>query len=71
MQDSGWKLSGGDIEYQWTEGNLIIPEQLVEILCDESPDMDGDQQDEGIFDEGVEMTNMLDEVYEIKTDEED
>ena len=71
MQDSGWKLSGGDIEYQWTEGNLIVPHQLVEILCDESPDMDDDQQDESIVDKRAEMTNMLDEVFENESDEED
>ena len=32
--------------------------------------MDDDQQDESIVDEGVEMTNMLDEVFENESDEE-
>ena len=71
IQDSGWKLSRGDIEYQWTKEKLIVPQQLVEILCSQNPDMDDDQQDESIVDEGVEMTNMLDEVFENESDEED
>ena len=33
--------------------------------------MDDDPQDESIVDEGVEMTNMLDEVFENESDEED
>ena len=30
IQDSGWKLSDGAIEYEWTKGNLIVPEHLIE-----------------------------------------
>ena len=71
IQDSGWKLSGDDIEYQWTKEILIVPQQLVEIMCSQNPDMDDDQQDESIVDEGVEMTNMLDEVFENESGEED
>ena len=71
IQDSVWKLSGDDIEYQWKKENLIVPQQLVEILYSQSPDMDDAQQDESIVDEGVEMTNMLDEVFENASDEED
>ena len=70
IQDSGWKLSGGEIEYEWTKGNLIVPEQLVEILCDQNVDVDDDQQDESNVDEGVEITNMLDEVFNHESDEE-
>ena len=68
--DSGWKLIRGDIEYEWTKRNLFVPEQLVEILCDQNVDVDDDQQVESNVDEGVEMTNMLDEVFGNESDEE-
>ena len=58
IQDSGWKLSGRDIEYECTKVNLIIPEQLVKMLCDQNVDVDDNQQNESNVDEGVEMTNM-------------
>ena len=71
IQDRGLKLSERDIEYQWTKENLIVPQQLVEILCSQNTDMGDDQQDESIVGEGEEMTNMLDEVFENESDEED
>ena len=57
VEDSGWKLSGGTIEYEWTKGNLIVPNQLIEILFDQYPGVDDDQQDKSNIDHGVEITN--------------
>ena len=71
IQDSGWKLSGDDIEYQWTKENSIVHQQLVNILCGQNPDVDDDRQDDSIVDEGVEMTNTLDEVFDNESDEND
>ena len=68
IQDSGWKVNGDQIEYEWTKGNLIVPEQLVEILCNRTAAYeDDDHQDDNAV-EGTELTNMLDEVFEVESD---
>ena len=28
--------NGEQIEFDWVKGNLIIPEQLIEILCEQN-----------------------------------
>ena len=60
-----------EIEYDWVKGNLIVPEQLIDILCEQNVEGDADQDsdDDGDGDEGVEMTNMVDEVFEDESDE--
>ena len=69
IQDSGWKVNGDQIEYIWTKGNLIVPEQLVEILCNQTAaDEDVNHQDDNTVYEGIELTNMLDEVFEDQSD---
>ena len=69
IQDSGWKVNGDQIEYEWTKGNLIVPEQLVVILCNQiAADEDDDHQDDNTVDEGIELANMLHEVFEDESD---
>ena len=48
----------------WVKGNLIVPKQLIDILCEENVEGDADQDranNDGDDKEGVEMTNMADE----------
>ena len=56
-------------EYNWVKGNLI-PEQLIDILCEQYVEgvhiRDNDDCDDN---EGVEMTNMVDKVFENESDE--
>ena len=64
----------GGTEYDWVKGNLIVPEQLIDILCEQNVEGDADQNrddydDDDDDDEGVEMTNMVDEVFEDESDE--
>ena len=33
LDKSGWKISGEEIDHDWVKGNLVIPEQLIDILC--------------------------------------
>ena len=40
LNKSGWKIYGEEFEYDWVKGNLIIPEQLIDIL--------GEQNVEGV-----------------------
>ena len=66
------KTNEEEIEYDWVNGNLIIPEQLINMLCEQNVEGDADQDrdnDVGDEDEGVEMTNMVDEVFEDESDE--
>ena len=32
IEESGWKIHGEEINYDWVKGDLIVPEQLVDIL---------------------------------------
>ena len=46
---------------------LIVPEQLIDILCERNVEADAYQDmgnDDGDDDEDVEMTNIVDEVFE-------
>ena len=62
--------NGEEIEYDWVKGNLILPEQLIDILCEQNVEGDADQdRDDDDDDQGVEMTNMVDEVFEDESDE--
>ena len=57
-----------EIEYDWVKGNLNVPEQLINILCEQNVNGDVDQDrndDEGV----VDMTNMVDKVFEDESDE--
>ena len=62
----------GGTEYDWVKGNLIVPEQIIDILCEQNVEGDADQDrddyDDDDDDEGVEMTNMVDEVFESDED---
>ena len=66
-------MNGEEIEYDWVKGNLIVPELLTDILCEQNvkgdADQDRDNNDGDDDDEGVEMTNMVDEVFEDESDE--
>ena len=72
---SGRKINVEEIEYDWVKGNLNVPEQLINILCEQNVDGDADQDtdDDGVDeddDEGVvDMTNMVDKVFEDESDE--
>ena len=45
--------------------NLLVPEQLINILDEPNVEGGADQdRNNGNDDEGVEMTNMVDEVFE-------
>ena len=35
IEESGWEIHGEEINYDWVKGDLIVPEQLVDILCDQ------------------------------------
>ena len=46
------------------KGNLILPEQFINMLCEQNVEEDADQDrdnDDGDTHEDVEMTNMVDE----------
>ena len=71
LDKSGRKINGEEIEYDWLKGDLIVPEQFINILCEQNVEGDADQDrddDDGGDDDGVEMTNMLDEVFEDESD---
>ena len=36
LDKSGLKINGEEIEYDWVKGNLIVPEQLIDILCEQN-----------------------------------
>ena len=64
--------NGEEIEYNCVKGNLIISEQLVNILCEQNVEVNADQDrdnGDGDDDEGVEMTDMVDNVFEDESDE--
>ena len=60
IKESGWKVSGETIEYDWVKGDLIVPEQLVDIQCDQI--LDDDTQEE------PEFANLENEVFENDSD---
>ena len=50
--------------------NLIAPAQLIDILCDQNNNGEADHDlDDDDNEEGVELTNMADEVFEDESDE--
>ena len=59
---------GEEIKYAWVKGDLIVPAQLIDSLFDQNNDGKADQ-DLDDDDEGVELTNMVDEVFEGESDE--
>ena len=70
MEESGCKISGEEIHYDWVKGDLIVPEQLVDILCDENLENDT-QEDDSSVNEEPEFANMEDEVFENDSDGDD
>ena len=59
-----WKINGKEIEKLWVKENLIVLEQFIEILGGQNVDGGADQdRNDGDDYEGVEMTNMVDEVF--------
>ena len=72
MDKTVWKIDGKEIEYHWVKENWIVPRQLIDILGEQNVDRGADQDrddDDGYYDEGVEMTNMVDEVFIEESDE--
>ena len=52
--------------------NLIVPEELIDILCERNVDWNVYQDrdvDDGDNDEGVEMKKMVDKVFEDESNE--
>ena len=71
LDKGGREIHGEEIEHGLVKGNLIIHEQLIDIFCERTVEGDADQYrdaDDG-DDEGFEMTNMVDEVFEDESDE--
>ena len=63
LDKSGWKINWEEMEFDRVKRNLNRPEQLIDILCEQNVERDADQdRNDGDDDEGVEMTNMVDEV---------
>ena len=63
------EINGKEIDYLWVKENLIVPKQFINILGEQNVDGDGDQdRNDCINDEGVEMTFMVDEVFEDESD---
>ena len=50
------------------ERKLIIPEQLIDITGEQNVEGGADQDRGNDDDEGVEITKMIDEVFEDETD---
>lgn len=71
LDKSGWKINGEEIEYDWVKGNLIVPEQVINILCEQNfeGDADQDRDDDDDDDQGVDITNMVDKVFADESDE--
>ena len=70
IEESGWKIHGEEINYDWVKGDLIVPEQFVDILCDQNL-KDDTQEDDSTVDEEPEFANLEDEVFENDSDEDD
>ena len=68
LDKSGWKISGEEIDYDWVKGNLVVPEQLIDILCEQNVEEGADQDSDEEEEEDFEMTNMVDEVYQDDSD---
>ena len=68
LDKSGLKTDGEEIEYDW----VIVPAQLIDILCDQNNDGEADQDldddDNDDNDESVELTNMVDGVNLMRID---
>ena len=63
------KINEKEIDYLWVKEFLIVPKQFINILGEQNVDRDGDQDRNGcINDEGVEMTFIVDEVFEDESD---
>ena len=63
------KINEKEIDYLWVKEFLIVPKQFINILGEQNVDGDGDQDRNGcINDEGVEMTFIVDEVFEDESD---
>ena len=63
------KINENEIDYLWVKEFLIVPKQFINILGEQNVDRDGDQDRNGcINDEGVEMTFIVDEVFEDESD---
>ena len=43
LEIKGWKIYGMETEYDWVEGNWIVTEQLIGILCADADDDDDDK----------------------------
>ena len=60
-------MNGEETEYDLEKKNLIVPEQLIDILCEHNVEVDADldrDNDDGDDVDGIEMTNIVDDVFE-------
>ena len=70
LDKRGWKIDGEEIAQDWVKDNLIVPAHLIDILYDQNNAGEADQDlDDDDNDEGVELTNMVDEVFKDEYDE--
>ena len=44
LEKSGVKMNVEEIEYNSVKGNLIAPEQLIDISCEQNVERDADQK---------------------------
>ena len=61
---SGWRIGSDGVEIVWTEA-AIVPQQLVDILCEKET---SDSSVEDDIEDDVEMENFIDEVYDDESD---
>ena len=66
----GWKLAeDSTIDYEWTNG-CIFPQELIDIMRAGATEFESESQDVDDSEQSTEVDNMLDIVYEDKTDDE-
>ena len=64
----GWVLDEyGHLVYEWTKEE-IMPQQLIDIICESEEDEEGDSSTEDDNDE-IEIDNMIDIMFEDSDDE--
>ena len=64
LESSGWRIGSDGVEIVWTEA-AIVPQQLIDILCEKET---SDSSVEDDIEDDVEMENFIDEVYDDESD---
>ena len=65
-----WKHADGNtIDYQWTSGCIFL-KQLIDTMCASDTGLESESQNVDDTGQSTEVDNMIDVVYEKKTDDE-